>query len=81
MSRAKQQEFSGMEEEWKSHWNGMPEYVSVNREAISSVVVNFETTDDIKVFSELIGIPVTTQTRGIFFPHVAAHDLEYVDES
>lgn len=66
---------------WEEEWQGMPEYISENREALVTVAVSFETTEDMKAFSDLIGCPVTLKTKGIFFPPTPPHNLEYVDES
>jgi hypothetical protein len=73
--------FTGMEEEWVGEWRGMPEYVSTDREAFAQVVISFESADDIKAFNEATGLKVTPQTRGVFFPSVPPHNLEYVNES
>ena len=54
--------------DWESHWKNMPEFVQDNKESIASVTVHFETEEDMKEFSKLIGKNITKKTKGIFFP-------------
>jgi FkbM family methyltransferase len=75
-----QQELFQMDEEWEAEWQGMPEYVSKNREAAVQVVLNFETLEDMRAFNKVTGLSITPQTRGVFYPVVPPHNMEYVDD-
>jgi len=50
-------------------WVGMPEFEQVKKEPFSKIVVRFETEDDLKEFSELIGQKLTQKTKSIWHPH------------
>jgi hypothetical protein len=63
-------------------WKDMPEFVQDDRESIKSVVVHFETLDDLKLFSELVGKNITMKTKGFFFPvKEGSVKKVYIDES
>ena len=63
-------------------WVGMPEFVQEDKESFASVVVHFESVDDMDLFSKMIGKNITKKTKGIFFPVKIKKDKEvYVDES
>lgn len=67
--------------EWYEEWKDMPEFIQENKEPIKSVVIHFETIEDMKKFSELIGKNITMQTKGFFFPIRKRKRKIYVDES
>ena len=73
--------FEEEEEHWTKEWQDMPEYVQEDKGAIKSIVVNFETAEHMKQFSELIGQNITFKTRGIFYPVVKKVKKFYTDES
>ncbi len=66
---------------WREEWVGMPEYIQENREGVGSVVVHFETYEDMKQFGDLIGRRITPKTKGVFYPVVKPVKKIYVDES
>jgi uncharacterized protein YjgD (DUF1641 family) len=74
-------EKSNHQEIW-DEWKDMPEFVQEDKESIKSVIVHFETLDDMKLFSELIGKNITMNTKGFFFP-INKDGIKrfYVDES
>lgn len=57
-----------MSPEWEEHWQGMPEFVQDNKEAVAQVVVSFETFEDMQAFAQLTGLIITDKTKGVFFP-------------
>ena len=68
---------------WEKEWQGMPEYRQQNLLPVKSVTVNFATIEQMKQFAELIGQPITTDTRFIWFPKVSAESMKnkvYVNE-
>ena len=69
------------DERWRCEWKQMPEFEIENKEAIKSILVSFETKEDMESFSNLTGINISMETRGIFFPFVEKKQMEYVDES
>ncbi len=54
-------------ENWKDHWQGMPEF---EQEHVHhrKITVKFETEADFKKFAEVIGQKLTDKTRGIWYP-------------
>jgi len=58
----------------------MPIYEVKNKEAIKKISVSFETEEDMKMFSKIIGKNITMKTRGIFFPVIDKPKMEYCDE-
>lgn len=74
----------GDQEPWREEWQDMPEYVQENLLPNFSVRVNFSSADDLKAFAELIGQPITTQTKSVWFPAQQKVELSkyvYVDET
>tara|TARA_R100000963_G_C4642859_1_gene106533 strand:+ start:394 stop:648 length:255 start_codon:yes stop_codon:yes gene_type:complete len=71
----------GDDYDWRKEWIGMPEYRQENKEAIQSIVVHFETYEDMKQFGDLIGKNITQKTKGVFYPVVKPVKKIYVDES
>ena len=57
-----------VDEEWRDHWKNMPEFVQPSIEPVKSIIVNFETIQDIRKFAELVGQTITIQTRSIWYP-------------
>jgi hypothetical protein len=66
--------------DWQKEWQGMPEFVQDDMKAISSVVVNFLTVEDMNAFSELIGKRITFTTKSVLFPVQSTTKKMYVDE-
>jgi len=54
--------------EWEEHWKGMPEFVQQDLEPIKQITVSFETPEDMQKFAELVGQPITMNTRSIWYP-------------
>jgi len=67
--------------DWQKEWQGMPEFVQDDMKAISSIVVNFLTVEDMNAFSELIGKRITFTTKSVLFPVQQTAKKIYVDES
>ena len=67
--------------DWQKEWQGMPEFVQDDMKAISSVVVNFLTVEDMNAFSELIGKRITFTTKSVLFPVQSTTKKMYIDES
>ena len=68
--------------DWKEEWKDMPEFIQESKASIASVVVHFETLEDMDAFSKLIGRTITKKTKGIFYPLKEAKIKKiYTDES
>ena len=55
---------------WKDEWKDMPEFIQEDIQPIQQIIVSFETKEDVKKFSELIGQKLTYKTKSIWFPEV-----------
>lgn len=80
----KQVTLFGEQESWREEWEGMPEYVQDNLLPSYSVRVNFSNVEDLKQFAELIGQPITTKTKSVWYPAQDKAELNkfhYVDET
>lgn len=49
-------------------WVGMPEFVQEEKKPYKELIVRFETEDDYKEFSKLIGQSLTIKTKSIWHP-------------
>lgn len=80
----KQTTLFGENEPWRDEWQNMPEYVQDNLLPEYSVKINFLSAKDLQDFSELIGQPITTKTKSVWFPAQQKANLNrfvYVDET
>ena len=64
----------------EKEWEDMPEYIQDNMEGVKSITVRFESIEDMNKFSELIGINITMQTKGVYWPKKESKKLIYIDE-
>lgn len=53
---------------WQEEWQNMPEFIQEDKEPYQSIVVSFETKEDVQKFSELVGQKLTYKTKSIWFP-------------
>jgi hypothetical protein len=58
----------GVEENWKEHWVGMPEYVQKDETPHQQIIVSFRSEQDVKDFAQLIGQKLTYKTKSVWFP-------------
>lgn len=73
-----------VDQEWREHWQGMPEYVTEDLTPHRSIIVHFETAEDVEAFAELIQQRLTTKTKFVWYPATTLKrlvELRYVDES
>jgi len=64
-------------------WVGMPEFVQKKKEPYKKLIVRFETEQEYKDFSDLIGQKLTTKTKSIWHPfksHWGAVKKVYKDD-
>jgi hypothetical protein len=68
---------------WQEEWNGMPEFIQEDKQPIQTIVVSFETKEDVQDFANLIGQKLTYKTKSIWFPaknRDIVNNKIYVDE-
>ena len=58
-----------LEPRWKDYWWGMPSFNMGDARPQHKITINFMTAEDVKLFSEKTGIPVTTRSDSAWFPH------------
>lgn len=58
----------GIEEEWKQHWQDMPEFIQKDLTSEKSIIVHFRNKDDRDAFSKLVEQKITYKTQSIWFP-------------
>ncbi len=56
------------DEDWRSHWIDMPEYVQEEDKEFSKLTVRFDNEDDLMEFAALINQKLTNKTKSIWFP-------------
>jgi len=74
--------FGELQEGWREHWWGMPEYVMGDARPMQQITVNFTTWSDVLAFAEALGINVSPRTDTIHYPPEnldAPSAWEYVD--
>lgn len=85
MTQANLFEIEKEKKEWEKEWVGMPEY-SQNKvkKEYASIIVRFDTKEDLEDFSKLINQKLTNKTKSIYFPQIIrginANKL-YIDEN
>lgn len=52
----------------EKEWDGMPEMKQLNLAPYKTIYIHFENAENLKKFSELVGQPLTLETRSIWFP-------------
>jgi hypothetical protein len=55
-------------DDWREHWEDMPEFVQNKKEPYAKIIFRFETEEDLNKFSELIGQKLNSQTKSAWFP-------------
>ena len=53
---------------WKDEWQDMPEFIQDDLKPMQQIIVSFETKEDVKAFSDLVGQKLTYKTKSIWFP-------------
>lgn len=67
--------------DWKKEWKDMPEFVQPSKAATRSIVIHFESQEDVDLFAKIVGRNITPNTKSFFFPVVKKEERKvYVDE-
>lgn len=68
---------------WTEEWKGMPDFKQEKQRPYSTIIVRFETAEDLEEFSKLIGQKLTNKTKSIWHPQLVRginSGKKYVDE-
>ncbi len=57
-----------MEDNWKSEWKDMPEFVQEKQEPYAKIIFRFENQEDLDEFSKLINQKLTKKTKSAWYP-------------
>lgn len=57
-------------------WQGMPEFEQEDKTAFKSLIVHFDSLDDMKNFSEFIDQSITEKTKSIWYPRKERENLK-----
>jgi hypothetical protein len=57
-----------LEVPWRAAWRGMPEFIQEDLKPLKSMLVHFETDEDMAQFAKLIDQTITPNTRSVWFP-------------
>ena len=71
-------------EPWEEDWQDMPEFVQEDQTSYRQIIVHFATREDLQAFAELIGQPLTYNTRSIWHPRAEIgrySDKLYIDDT
>ena len=53
-----------------NEWVGMPEFIQAKKEPFAKIIFRFETEEDLKEFSALIGQKLTGKTKSAWHPQL-----------
>lgn len=69
----------------RNHWKGMPQYTSEDQQGVQTIIVHFETREDVKSFAKITKHPITDKTKSMWYPrkeHLKEKNVtEYASES
>ena len=57
-----------LKKDWEKEWVNMPNFVQKDLEPFKSVIVHFETRDDMNLFAELVKQKLNITTISIWYP-------------
>jgi len=69
---------------WKEEWKDMPEFDHEDLSPIKSIIVHFETLEDMRKFSKIVDQKLTPKTQSIWYPEAEINryaNKRYIDES
>jgi hypothetical protein len=75
--------FDDYENLWQEHWKDMPEFVQQKTQPFATIIFRFDSEDDLKEFSKLIGQKLTRKTKSAWYPfksHWSGIKKEYRSE-
>ncbi len=66
---------AGEEQDPYELWQGMPEFEQDDISAFRSINVHFNSQEDIDAFEQLVGQPITSKTKYIYYPQAQKENL------
>lgn len=63
---------------WQVEWNGMPEFVQEDLTPVRSILVHFETDEDVRKFAVAVEQPIGPNLKSIWYPE--AEITRYADK-
>lgn len=57
-----------IENDWKKHWKGMPEYEQEDNPPYKQIYLNFRNKEDYEAFAKLVDQNLTEKTKSIWYP-------------
>ncbi len=63
-----------------NHWTDMPEFSSKNKESVHTIQINFQSEQDMRDFSDLVGKVISYTTKSFYWPVIESKRMVYVDE-
>ena len=69
---------------WKEEWKDMPEFEHEDLTPIKSIIVHFETLEDMREFAKLVDQKITPKTQSLWYPEAKINryaNKRYTDES
>ncbi len=55
-------------ENWKEHWDGMPEFVQEKQKPYAQIIFRFANEEDLQKFAKLIEQKLTKKTKSAWYP-------------
>lgn len=68
MEKDDQMNLFNLENSFEKEWNGMPEFVQEDLQPKRSIIVNFETPEDVDAFAKLMDQTITAATVSLWYP-------------
>jgi len=53
---------------WKEHWQDMPEFIVGDENPHQQIIVSFKSKEDVESFSKLINQKLTYKTKSVWYP-------------
>ena len=53
---------------WKEHWQNMPEFIAEDLAPYQQIIISFECKEDVETFSKLIDQKLTYKTKSVWYP-------------
>ena len=74
----KQESLFDCDQDWQSHWKGMPEFVQLKQEPYQKIIMRFSCQADVEEFARRLGLQITPKTKDAWFPPLQVKRLEKV---
>ena len=84
MSTTKQENLFEIKSTYEEEWEGMPEFSHEDKTGVKSIIVHFDSQEDMEGFSKLVEQTITERTQSIWYPKAKIDsyvDKVYIDES